>query len=271
MVRRSRCWPVLSRALLGGFLAVGVAAFPPVLGQTGALAQMAMPKEEVTTKILWPPQGQVVTSNAVPVIPEFSHWTERCDLAGTKVTPGAGHYHAYLDGSLVNMFCGPALVSLQNVKPGKHTLTVIPAENDHAEVESAKASVTVDYEPSHALPWISAGPPGTPRIRILYPRNGATVHGAFPLVVDVSNFLLSCDLYGKARVSNAGHWHVNVDTMTGPMMGMATMLGMSCTNSMVISTAGIPQGRHTFYAFLVDTLHEPLARPVVASVTLTVR
>lgn len=90
MARPSRCFPGFWRVLVGGFLAAGVAAFPPVLGQTGALAQMTMPKEEVTTKILWPPQGQVVTSNAVPVVPEFSHWTERCDLAGTKVTPGQG-------------------------------------------------------------------------------------------------------------------------------------------------------------------------------------
>lgn len=108
-------------------------------------------------------------------------------------------------------------------------------------------------------------------IRIAYPKAGAPVRGAFPLVVEVRNFLLSCDLYGKARVPNAGHWHVNVDTMTGSMMGMATMLGMSCTNSMVISTSGIRKGRHTFYAFLVDTLHEPLPHPAVASVTLNVQ
>ena len=34
-----------------------------------------------------------------------------------------GHYHVLLDGSLINMFCTPtAVVPLQNVKPGMHTL-----------------------------------------------------------------------------------------------------------------------------------------------------
>ena len=261
---------VMARLILIG-VAVTVALVPAFFGQTGALAQMQMPKETATTKILLPTDGQVVTQGAVAVVPEFTNWKQNCNLAGAAVTAGTGHYHVYFDGALVNMFCGPAEVSMQNVKPGTHTISVVPAENDHAEVDSAKASVKIDYEPAAALPRISSGPLGKPSIHVIYPKNGATVTGGFPLVITANNFLLSCDLYGKPKVTNAGHWHVNVDTMKGPMMGMATMLGMSCANYLNISTAGISKGKHTFYAFLVDTLHEPLMPEIMDKVTLNVQ
>jgi hypothetical protein len=252
-------------------VAASVALTPVLLGQTGVSAQMQMPKETATTKILMPTDGQAVTQDTVAVIPEFTNWKQNCNLAGLAVTPGTGHYHVYLDGALVNMFCGPAEISMQNVKPGAHTISVVPAENDHAEVDTAKASVKIDYEPTAALPWITSGPLGKSSLHIISPKNGATVRGGFPLVVTANNFLLSCDLYGKPKVANAGHWHVNVDTMKGPMMGMATMLGMSCSNYMNISTAGISKGKHTFYAFLVDTLHEPLMPEIMDKVTLNVQ
>ena len=58
-----------------------------------------------------------------------------------------------LDKSLVNMYCSDrAGVALQGVKPGRHTLTVVPAQNDHAEVEKNAASLTIDYEPAHPQP-----------------------------------------------------------------------------------------------------------------------
>ncbi len=242
-----------------------------LLGESGVSAQMQMPQESVTTKILLPTDGQLVNQPVVDVVPEFTNWKLNCNLAGTAVTPGTGHYHVYIDGALVNMFCGPAEVSMQNVKPGTHTIAVVPAENDHAEVEKAKTSVKIDYEPVAAMPWIQSGPPGKPSIHIIYPKSGATVHGGFPLVITANNFLLSCDLYGKPKVANAGHWHVNVDTMKGPMMGMATMLNMSCTNYVNVSTEGMSKGKHTFYAFLVDTLHEPLMPEVADQVTVNVR
>ena len=54
------------------------------------------------------------------------------------------------------------------------------------------------------------------------------------------------------------------------MMGMGGMMGMSCTNTIQASTAGLkPGSTHTLIALLVDNEHVPLM-PLVAS-RVTVR
>lgn len=42
---------------------------------------------------------------------------------------------------------------------------------------------------------------------------------------------LSNSLFGKTNVPGYGHWHLNVDSTTGPMMGTAMMMGMSGTDT----------------------------------------
>ena len=98
---------------------------------------------------------------------------------------------------------------------------------------------------------------GKPQVSIVSPKPGATVHGGFDFVVAVKNFKLSCALYGKPNVKGYGHWHANVDTTTMGMMGMGTMLGMSCGKSFHVSLAGVKPGRHTFIAILEDNTHAP--------------
>src|SRR5215470_17870350 len=76
-------------------------------------------------------------------------------VMGMEAT-ATGHYHVLLDGALVNMFCTPAaVVSLQNVKPGMHTLTVVPALDDHAQVTHNARSVMFDYAPAAPLPALT--------------------------------------------------------------------------------------------------------------------
>jgi len=49
------------------------------------------------------------------------------------------------------------------------------------------------------------------------------------------------------------------------MMGMGGMMGMSCTDTIRATTAGLmPGSTHTLIALLVDNLHVPLM-PLVAS------
>jgi len=238
-----------------------------------------------------PADGQTVTDNTVAVVPQFQNWSLRSDLAGKSNVPGTGHYHLEIDGALVNMFCGPAVMSFLNLKPGTHTISVIPAKNDHSEIESAKAQVKVTYQPAHALPAVGGISMGKPSISILSPRNGATVSGSsFPLVMDVRNFRLSCDLMGHPKVAGAGHWHVDVDRsevatmmqmkgkqmsqqrmMMAMMEAMAMMLNMGCNNAFDVPLAGISKGKHTFYVVLVDNLHEPLEPAVTSAVTVTVQ
>jgi hypothetical protein len=206
-----------------------------------------------------PADGTRITANQVPLQVSFSGFQPNCDLAGTANVQGTGHYHVEIDRSLVDMFCtSSAAISMQNVKPGTHTITVLPALNDHAEVAQNGTSVTVDYEPAQPLAQVAPAPAGTPSIKIVSPKAGTTLHGAFDVWVQVTSFNASCDLEGKPDVAGYGHWHVNLDSTSGPMMGMMTMLRMSCGNVLHLSSTGMTAGRHTLIAFLADNQHAPL-------------
>jgi len=223
--------------------------------------------------IVSPRDGEVVTANAVPVILQIRNWTLDCALAGTPNKAGTGHWHLLLDKGLVNMICDPvSTLVLQNVKPGKHVLAAVPAQNDHEELEKAEVKATFDYQPANPLPPVRGLNLGKPSASILSPKNGATVSGqTFALVFAVRNFRLSCDLRGRPKVDGTGHWHVNADTTQGPMMGMLTMLAMGCSNSFEVPLAGIKPGTHKFFVLLVDNLHAPFSPAVEAAVTVNVK
>ncbi len=220
-----------------------------------------------------PTSGTKVTANTVTLTVATTGYTPTCALAGKADQAGTGHYHILLDKSLVNMYCTPtASISLQNVSAGMHTLTAVPTLNDHSEIEENATSITIDYEPAHPLLTITdATFSGAPIITILSPKNGATVSGSFDVVVKVQNFHLNCDLMGKPDVSRYGHWHLNLDSMSGPMMGMGTMLGMSCITVFHATTQGLKSGQvHTLIALLTDNGHAPLHPPVVSEVMVTI-
>jgi len=72
-------------------------------------------------------------------------------------------------------------------------------------------------------------------------------------------------------VTRYGHWHLNLDSMSGPMMGMGTMLGMSCTMTFQATTQGLKAGQtHTLIALLTDNGHAPLHPPVASEVTVMI-
>jgi hypothetical protein len=261
-------FPPVGRAVLP---LVVIAAFLLWAG-TGFHAVRAQGAEPQIT-VISPKDGEVVTANAVPVILQIQNWTLDCSLSGTPNKAGAGHWHLLLDKGLVNMICDPSVtLVLQNVKPGKHVLAAVPAQNDHEELEKDEVKVTFDYQPAKPLPPVTGLNLGKPTINILSPRNGATVSGqTFPLVFDVRNFRLSCDLLGRPLVAGTGHWHVNVDTTQGPMMGMLTMLAMGCSNTFEVPLAGIKPGPHKFFVLLVDNLHAPFHPAVETAVTVNVK
>jgi hypothetical protein len=214
---------------------------------TGARLSVALPKP-----------GTVISANSVPTDIRVSHFKVDCRFAGTPNRMGVGHYHIELDGKLINMFCQDrASVSLQNVKPGKHTLMFIPAEDDHTDDMKATKKVSFVYKPSHPLKAITSGSQGKPSIQILSPNPGTTVHGGFDLTVAPKNFKFSCALYGKDDIQGYGHWHINVDSTKKGMMGMGTMLGMSCQRTFHVSLAAMKPGKHTFFAILEDDQHAP--------------
>ena len=232
---------------------------------------LPMGAEHMHVTITSPMTGMKVTGNSVTLQVRVSGYTDTCDLAGKHVmgmeATTTGHYHVLLDGALINMYCTPtAVVSLQNVKPGMHTLTVVPSLDDHAQVDHNARSIMLDYAPASALPVVtSAMSMGKPSITILSPTPGATVSGDFTVRVRISNYHLSCALFGKSNLEGWGHWHLNLDSATGGMMGMGGMTGMSCTKTIRVSTAGLmPGSTHTLIALLVDNLHVPLM-PLIAS------
>jgi hypothetical protein len=65
---------------------------------------------------------------------------------------------------------------------------------------------------------------------------------------------------------------LNLDTMKGPMMGMMTMVAMSCEKTLQASTAGLkPGSTHKVIALLADNAHAPVMPEVADSVEVKVR
>src|SRR6266851_10084033 len=131
----------------------------PSMSMGGGMLPMGARHMHVT--IVSPASGTKVTGNSVVVHVRVSGYKDTCALAGRPLmgameATATGHYHVLLDGSLINMFCTPtATVSLQNVKPGTHTLTVVPALDDHAQVTANARSITLDYAPAGPLPTVT--------------------------------------------------------------------------------------------------------------------
>jgi hypothetical protein len=256
---------VLSFAALAGTLTVTALALadnaPMMMAHTGA-----------KLAVLGPKSGTTLTANTISTLVAITHFKLDCRYAGTAPRKGIGHYHIELDKSLINMFCGPrGQISMLDVKPGAHTLQFIPAANDHADDMKAMKQISFTYKPVHPLAAVKpVAFPGKPQVSIVSPRPGATVHGGFDFLVVVKNFHLSCALFGKAPVKGYGHWHANVDTTTMGMMGMGTMLGMSCGRSFHVSLAGLKPGQHKFIAILEDNTHAPTIG-AQASVTVNVK
>ena len=259
-------------AACGGTSSPSASSHSPM--PSGEEAMMMQPgAENMKVNILSPADGSMVTGNTVAFQVQSTGFTSTCDGAGKRDQQGFGHYHIELDKSLVNMYCTPAaaLVSMQNVKPGKHTFTVIPAQNDHFEITANAQSITLDYEPTNSLPTIAdATFSGAKSIKITSPAAGSVLSGAFDVTVQVTNFNLSCDLFGKPAVAGYGHWHLNVDSDTGAMMGMGTMLAMSCTQTFHFTTVGMTPGKHTLIALLVDNGHVPFNPDVNDKIDVTV-
>ena len=258
----------------GRIAAAAVAALGAAYGAAVALGAPPMMTAHTGAHltVLSPKNGFTLTGNTLNTDVSITHFKVDCRYAGTANRKGIGHYHIELDRSLINMICSPrSQVSMQNVAPGKHTLQFIPAANDHADDMKAMKQISFTYKPSNPLPAVKPiSFPGKPQVSIVSPKPGATVHGGFNLVVAVKNFRLSCALYGKANVKGYGHWHANVDTNTMGMMGMGTMLGMSCAKSFHVSLAGIKPGQHKFIATLEDNTHAPTIG-AQASVAVNVR
>lgn len=243
-------------------VAITVAVFVPAVALAGA-GLVAGPR----LSVLSPSAGTVVKKNVAPTRVAISGWRVDGMLAGKALVPGVGHYHMHLDGRLVNAYDAPrAALSLQNVTPGKHTLSFALARNDHSEVAGSRRTTTFRYVPSSPLPTVDpASFSGPPSIRIASPRNGATVSGMATLKISVESFNLSSSLFGKPQVAGYGHWHVFLDEAAMPRM-----MAMTAGKTLAVSLKGVKPGKHTLIAMLADNLHAPIPE-AMAAVTINVR
>lgn len=225
---------------------------------------------QVSLSIATPQDGATITAPSVSLTVDTKGFKFDCGLAGKANREGVGHWHVILDDRLVDMACGPGyLLSLRNVKPGPHTLVAVLAQNNHSEIGETAAKVNFVFRPEDVLPQLTDFNAGRPRLSISFPKNGAAVTGqTFPLLMNVENFRLSCEMFGKRPVANTGHWHVDLDRTT---RRMSTMLSMGCTNAFDVPVRGIPPGSHTFIVVLVDNLHYPITPLSTARVTVRVK
>lgn len=248
-----------------GWLALATVAALAILPATGIAGSGAGRQAQLT--VLAPEQGAVVTENTVATRVKVSGFRIDGRLAGRPPQAGVGHYHIHLDGALVNAFAADtASISLQNIAPGRHTLTFALAGNDHMELAGTARRVTFTHRPTRPLPRLKpVAFAGKPAIRILSPGAGATVRGSVAVTVSVQNLRLSSALFGKAPLAGYGHWHVFLDSPS-----LATMMGMFATRTARVPLAGVAPGRHRILAVLADNQHAPIAG-AMAAVTVTVR
>lgn len=183
--------------------------------------------------VVSPAAGATVRGSAIPLTVAIHNFDLECANVGKTNAPmGEGHVHVMVDGMnmahLIGPFCSKTIsIPGQGLAAGKHMLTVALANDAHV-MNSMPVSVPFVYEPtgSNALPSAMTG--GKPSLRVLSPRNGASVNKRFNLVLAVKNFDLSCALEGKKDVEGYGHVHVFVqqsgETTASPATPMLSMM-----------------------------------------------
>src|SRR5919197_5611861 len=107
--------------------AAGLVALTAVALAVAAVPSSTTVRTGAKVRVVRPTPSTVVAGNTVKTAVSISRFKLDCALAGTANRPGVGHYHIELDHVLVNMFCGRrARISMIGVRPGTHTLQLIP-------------------------------------------------------------------------------------------------------------------------------------------------
>ncbi len=291
-------------ASLTATLAIGLLGVPAIA------AMMAPP----SVSIVSPAMGATVTGASIPVRLAVKNFKLECaNMGKTNAPMGEGHVHAMIDGMdmphLTTVACSNRFaISGQGLKPGKHTLAVVLANDTHA-MNSLPAMTTFVYRPAVANPLPQAIG-GKPSVSIVSPTNDATVPARFNLVLAVRNFKLSCALEGKPDVRGWGHIHVFVkqtgetsanpatpmmalmNTPEGmamgkrfmqashmtmsqmrPMMTMAEpgLIGMPCTKTIPIDLSTWRSGKATIIVQLANNDHMPTMGVSPAVLTVNVK
>jgi hypothetical protein len=234
-----------------------------------------------------PATGITVNSESIRVTVAVKNYSIECAGAGQPGKPGMGHIHAMLDGidlsHLTAVECATRFtISGEGVKPGRHTLSVVLAADDHTHA-STPASVTFFYKPSKAMPLPNSILSARPIVSIESPQNGAAVDRTFDMRLALRNFDPSCNLEGKAGVRGYGHLHVIVAqagitdqerhdyrSRNSTMKPMIGLIGMPCMATVPVDLSAWRAGPAKITVVLVGDDHSPIdASP--ASVMVNIR
>jgi hypothetical protein len=228
-----------------------------------------------TLTVLSPTRNQIVTTSVLPLQVFANNYQFDSRFAGTPNLPTIGHYHEILDGRLIDM--SPTTdpqhdtISMVGVLPGPHVLTIVPARNDHSMIMQSAVNIPFIY----AGPFLPQPGPFTfnnpATISVVPPTSNIVKGNSFVLTVNVQNFVLSGESFGKELEAGVGHWHIFLappGTLSLPEM--ATMLTMASTSSQKVYLTGVTSGWHTFSAVLVDNQHMPfvVTDPVTMAMSL---
>ena len=297
---------VRMRVLFGAIAAAAVG----LLGVPAVAAMMAPP----SIAIVSPAMGTTITGANVPVTVSVKNFNLECaNMGKTSVPMGEGHIHAMVDGMnmahLTTVACSDRFtISTQGLKPGKHVLAVVLANDPHA-MNSLPAMTAFVYQPSSPNP-LPNPISGKPSVSVVSPKNGASVPTKFDLVLAVNNFGLSCDLEGKPNVTGWGHVHVMVQqegetsasaatpmvammkTPEGmamgqkfmqethmttaqlqPMMTMSepSLVGMPCTKTIPVDLSSWHSGRANIVVQLANDDHMPTMGTTPAMLAVNVK
>ncbi len=243
--------------------------------------------ENWTLQVLSPDQDDTIITPNLDIHANVHGYILDVRYAGTPNLPNIGHYDELIDGRLIDMSGKAAdTISMVGITPGPHILTLVPARNNHSELMEHAVNISFTY----AGPFLPQPGPYTfenpPSITITSPANGSTVQGgSFDLTVDIQNFVLSVESYGKELVDGVGHWQIYVDLpmmnctcnhsdpahMEHMRMMMAHLKTASATNTQQVYLKGVePKMYHTFTAILVDNQHMPLMPMAMDMITLYV-
>lgn len=163
----------------------------------------------VSLQVLAPTANQRVTGPDLALHVLARGYQLNAGFAGTPNLAAIGHYHEILDGKLVDMtpLQGPTrdTMSMVGVSPGRHVLTLVPANNNHSMIMPKAVMVPFLYAgPYRPQPAGYTGT-GKPSIAISSPAAGSTVSGkSFTITAKVRNFVLSGESYGKKPIAGEG-------------------------------------------------------------------
>ncbi len=229
-----------------------------------SLAALALPtltsaQGPPSLKIVSPAAGASVTTDDIAVQVEVTDFTLDCQAIGAPPVAGHGLIHALLDGTtiaaLTGLYCEDTFtISGEGVTPGKHTLTVVLSENNHADLMDTAQQVTFDFQPANPKPLPEANDTGVPVLTLVSPTDGATVDSVFSVEVSATNFTPDAGLEGKANVPGYGHYHVVVTdpapasspegTATADPAGIPGLIAMPGENTFDIDLTGWGPGEH---------------------------